>query len=222
MRTGRIIGIALAAVLAALVQSCGCYMAVYSVGLESVDAPVNAGDTFSESRPDNLNVQGNSYEDEYVEITWSPGKDRLDFSLRNKTRRSIKIRWDLASYIGPNGVVSGVIRAGTLYKDRNELLDPVAVPAGATVCDLVMPSRNIHYYWNGYQYEWNVSNLVGSYYSSEEDMRMYAPEQVGLRMTVTLPLEISGNIHEYVYHFKVDAWLPDKTVYLPGKRPVSF
>lgn len=91
-----------ASVLIALVLfATGCtalvYHARYDIALSAVERRERGGET----RPF-TNVDGHTFEDEFIKVTWTPFDSQLGLIFKNKTDSSERILWDEIPYTGPD------------------------------------------------------------------------------------------------------------------------
>ena len=98
------------------------------------------------------------YSDGRIQIVFalretSNGRDQegIAFTIRNLTNREIEIDWNRSSMWLPTGQMSGVIHEGVRFIQSNTYLPPTVIPAGRTLSDFVIPTRNITFSVTGWQ-----------------------------------------------------------------------
>ena len=99
-------------------------VARYSVGLQSVESPIDAKTQFGETKVVNFDDNGISkyrYEDDYIDIVWFVDSDRFNFDLKNKTDHTLRINWDDISYVNYAGQVKRVIHSGIKYRETSSI-----------------------------------------------------------------------------------------------------
>jgi len=182
------------------------YTATYVVPLTEVERPADARERYGEQTIATFEEEGKtrwSFEDEMVKVSWLPTAKRFLFKLTNKTGHSIKIVWDEAVYVNPNGESQRVMHSGVKYIDRNASQPPTVVVRGATVSDQVFPSDNV-YYISGRFGGWRDLPLFPcESHVSAEDLKGKTDEYVGKSVQILLPLQIEDVVNEYIFTFKV-------------------
>lgn len=184
-------------------NSCASYtIASYSVGLQSVESPVDAKKQFGETKIVNF-TEGDQtkyrYEDDFIEIAWLVLPTKFHFTLKNKTGHTIKINWDDISYVDINGQTSKVMHSGIKYTDRNQSQASTTVPKEASITDVLIPTNNV--FFNG---SWQESLLIPSIYKSEEAYKTEAPSYVGKNMKIMMPIMIENIQNDYSFEFKIE------------------
>lgn len=195
-----------------LLSSCGVLtspMASYSVGLSSVESPADAKQQFGETKVVNFKdgeVNKYRYEDDYIEIVWYVGSTQFNFELKNKTIHSMKINWDDISYVDIDGKAGRVMHAGVKYTDRNNSQPSSTIPRGASLSDILLPTENV-YLESGQYGGWRTKNLIPSFYKTQDALNAGAPEYIGKKMTILMPIIIENVQNDYTFEFNVDEWI---------------
>lgn len=178
----------------------------YNIGLKQVERPVEAKERYGEQKVKRIEENGTakySFEDEMVRIVWIPTASELSFVLTNKTAHSIKIVWDEAAFVNPDGISQRVIHAGVKYIDRNTSQPPTVVVRKATITDLIIPSDNI-YYVSGQDGGWRSAPLFLSESGpNAEKLKLKTGKYIGKTVQVLLPLQIEDVVNEYIFVFEV-------------------
>lgn len=189
--------------------SCGIfksYVANYSVGLATVESPANAKQQFGETKVVSFDEEGVSkyrYEDDYIDIVWYVGPKQFNFTLKNKSGRTLKINWDDVSYVDVNGQVGRVMHSGVKYTDRNNSQPATSIPKGASISDILMPTENV-YFDSGEFGGWMENYLIPCVYKTPEAFKAEAPSLVGKTMTVMMPIMIENVQNDYTFTFNID------------------
>jgi len=185
----------------------GCFpvagKAVYQMGLKQVERPAEARDRYGEQKIEQIEEEGIAkyrFEDEMVVIVWWPTCHQVHFSLMNKTDHSIKIVWDEAAYVDPDGETHRVIHAGVKYTDANNPQPPTVIVRKGTVTDIVYPADYV--YW-GYR-DW-VEKPLFACSGNVERLQQVANGNVGKAFQVLLPLQIEDIINEYIFMFEIES-----------------
>lgn len=202
-----------------LMSSCGAfksYMASYDVTLSKVESPADVKANFGETKVVQLtenNLSKYQYEDDYIDIIWYVSSKNLHFSLKNKSGHSIKINWDDVSFVDINGKVGRVMHSGVKYIDRNNSQPATTIPNGAKIDDLLIPTDNVYYnsptrYTSG---GWGETNLIPSFYKTQEALDAEAGSYIGKTMRVLMPITVEGVQNDYTFEFQVSKLLNNST-----------
>ncbi|MFY9125207.1 MAG: hypothetical protein WAO59_08170 [Bacteroidales bacterium] len=198
-----------ALILAVMMTSCMTYQGFYIVGLQNVERPENAKERYGESKIVNFEEEGKtkySYEDDMIKIVWLPLSTQFSFTLQNKTDHSIKIIWDEAAYVDPNGSSGRVMHAGVKYIDRNNPQPPTVIVKNAIIDDMIVPTDNI-YYVSGQYGGWRIKPMLPNRANTQEELNALTQQYIGKEVRVLLPLEIQGTVNEYIFTFKVEDFI---------------
>lgn len=195
-----------------LMSSCGSlrtYSAQYAVGLSSVESPADAKQQFGETKVVDFkegDVNKYRYEDDFIEIVWYVSPKQFNFDLKNKSNHTMKINWDDISYVDIEGKTGRVMHSGVKYTDRNSSQPASTIPKGASLSDILLPTDNV-YYVSGQYGGWRESNLIPSYYNSQDALNNGAQKYVGKKMTIMMPIMIENVPNDYTFVFNIDEWL---------------
>ncbi len=195
-----------------MLASCGSLtgnVAIYSVGLASVESPADAKQQFGQTKVVTFNDKGVSkyrYEDDYIDIVWYVGSKQFNFTLKNKSGHTLKINWDDISYVDTQGQVGRVMHAGVKYSERNSSQPATTLPKGASISDLLLPTDNV-YYISGQYGGWNEDYLIPSVYKNKEAFNSGAPSMVGKTMTIMMPIMIQNVQNDYTFTFNINELL---------------
>jgi hypothetical protein len=198
-----------ALILAVMMTSCMTYQGFYNVGLQNVERPENAKERYGESKIVNFEEEGKtkySYEDDMIKIVWLPLSTQFGFTLQNKTDHSIKIIWDEAVYVDPNGSSGRVMHTGVKYIDRNNPQPPTVIVKNANIDDMIVPTDNI-YYVSGQYGGWRTKPMLPNRANTQEELNALIQQYIGKEVRVLLPLEIQGTVNEYIFTFKVEDFI---------------
>lgn len=190
--------------------SCGIsmkwYYPTFSSELVSVESPVDAKEQFGETKIITINEDGLTkyhYEDDWIDIIWYVTDKEFDFSLKNKSKHTLKINWDDISLVDIDGNVKRVMHSGVKYNNRNESQPATNIPRNATLTDNLTPTNNIGYI-DGLG--WKTTNLIPlKRQSTREDLAKYIKDynSKDLTMSIMLPIEIESVQNDYVFVFAV-------------------
>lgn len=189
----------------------------YDLGLASVDQPAQLGDRYGDVE---RQVVGDSvkyvYSDSLLEVTWIPTPLRVGFILENRTEHSMKIIWDEAAFVAPNGQTSRVMHKGIRLINRNESQPPTVIAAGSKLVDMVAPtdyvdepSGNDGWRQEAFLDPYRLTPLEAKNDDTVEEFRHGVLGNQGSEFRILLPLEIEGEVNEYTFTFEVrDASVP--------------
>ena len=191
-----------------LLTNCVSYRADYIVGMTDVDSPTGHDDIYKDSFVTaNKILESYTFEDDYINISWSFDYSELDFELTNKTNKTIKVIWDDAAYVDENGNSSNIMHNGVKYTDRNESQKASVIIKKGKLNDAILPTSKA-YYMPSTQYSaggWNHSPLFPRIVETSQDALKESCEGIiGLEVKVLLPIEIDEVIYEYIFTFRVE------------------
>lgn len=185
-------------------------VANYSVGLQSVESPVDAKTQFGETKVVNFDDNGISkyrYEDDYIDIVWFVDSDRFNFDLKNKTDHTLRINWDDISYVNYAGQVKRVIHSGIKYSETSSIQPATNIPKGTSLVDVLVPDENIEFI--GDELSWKVDYLIPSVYKTPEEFNAEdgATSYVGKTLKIVMPIMIQNVQNDYIFTFKIEELL---------------
>ena len=198
----------LKAVLAAAapVVGVGCsstVVATYHVGLQTVERDAEAQEQFGVAHVAEVS-EGDSVafvlEDGLMRITWVVEEARLPFVLENKTDQPIRIVWDDAIFMDPNGAPHKVMHRGVRYDQRGEPQAPTTVEPGKAREDFIL-AINLPYQES--DAAWREDPFLKPYRRMTREELEPARRNVGRSFIAILPVEFEGEVHEYVFTFRV-------------------
>lgn len=201
---------------ACLLSSCGTfksYIASYSVGLSAVESPADAKQQFGETKVVTFDEKGVSkyrYEDDYINIVWYVGSKQFYFTLNNKSGHSLKINWDDISFVDTKGQVGRVMHSGVKYSERNNSQPATTVPNGASISDILLPTKNV-YFVSGQYGGWRENYLLPCVYKTPETFNAGASSLVGKTMIIMMPIMIENVQNDYTFTFNIDKLLNTAT-----------
>ena len=142
-----------------------------------------------------------NYEDDYIDINWYVEYQQLNFSLRNKTKQSIKIKWDDVVFVDYLGNPQRVMHSGVKYNERNNSQPPSLIPANTRLTDIIIPTNNVNY---NETLGWYISNLYYlTVYSPKRTAEKMKDSLKGRRMQVLLPITFQDITKEYLFEFEI-------------------
>ncbi|MNK76976.1 hypothetical protein D3C87_965610 [compost metagenome] len=139
--------------------------------------------------PDAMNFEDNSLNLEFGFL-----ETGIQFTLKNKLNRSVKILWDQASYIDEFGKAKRVAHEGVRFIERDRSMPPAIVPAMSSISDHVFPSDNAYFGAS----KWEIHSLL--YPGETEKLATYP---VGKEITLLLPIQAGSETIEYNFSFRI-------------------
>lgn len=157
-----------------------------SISGESVTDSTNISNT---QNPIGLNIT--SYSDSLMKISWMYNLTHLDFILENISKESYKILWDDMSYIDIDNNGHRIFHKGIKMNDREKSQAPTVVMKKTNLNDIIIPYDYVEY--SDYFKRW-----VFRYLNPSDKAQV---ENKDIR--VLMPIEIKGNIIEYIFTFRL-------------------
>ncbi len=184
----------------------GCSSSVvanYRVGLQNVERDVQAQEQFGVAHVAEVS-EGDSVafvlEDGLMRITWVVEEARLPFVLENKTDQPIRIIWDDAIFMDLLGAPHKVMHQGVRYAQRGEPQAPTTVEPGEAREDFIL-AINLPYQET--DASWHEDPFLKPYRRMTRAELEPALLNVGRSFVAILPIEFEGEVHEYVFTFRV-------------------
>jgi hypothetical protein len=100
------------------------------------------------------------YEDPRVSILFLISPAGIGIDLKNNAGSSLRIKWDEAAYVNPEGETQKVMHNGVRFLERNSAQLPTIVPPLASYSDVIVPTSLVKYS--------NPSEGVGGGWSTSE------------------------------------------------------
>ena len=186
----------------------------YQVSLIQVDQPKNPKEQYGTQRISTTNEQGKyeyAFEDNLIQVFWVPQTDEIEFSLKNKTKNTMKILWDDASLITYAGSSERVIHAGIKYSEKSSPQAPSVIAKGSTLSDLIAPASYISY--SSLAKAWVSKPLLPPY----QVELGFDEKNNGASSNITIPDKIQiSDIRQSGYSsLKASFWYTDFNFYYP-------
>lgn len=184
----------------------------YDAPLVSVERPANIKEKYG--AVESLALQeGNKYfySDSVIDAVLGFVGDDISFSIQNKTDQTIKLIWDDAGFIEPNGSLTRIMHVGVKYTDRNNSMPSSIIPRRGKLVDIATPVDRISWkdgYYSKYGsspggwenegiFPWHTTTMPA------ESFLTANKKYVGSKFGLLLPLEIEGVKNEYIFWFEV-------------------
>jgi hypothetical protein len=131
------------------------------------------------------------YSDSCFDMVMCFTMNQFEFTLKNKTGRSVLIDWEKCAYVSPRGVRKRVVHRGINYAQKEVMQSPSLVFKGETLSDILIPSGNITSYLYG-SGGWTINP-------------MFSNSDAGRNVQVIVVLKMDGVLNEYVFTMKINA-----------------
>lgn len=207
-------------ILAVLVTSfmftasgCVTQKAQYIFSLEDIQRPKEVLSQYGASSFRQL-----TFEDDLCKITFSPEERGIGFDLINKSNRTIKILWDEVAYVDQYRSSHRVLHLGTkfIHSDRPQPIS--AVPANAKLDDLIVPADYAEWttttsIWFGTKTSgWQIRPLFPKAFGffatgSLSEFKTFVSDLDNKLIAVSLPMKVGNYTNEYLFVFRVRAWI---------------
>jgi hypothetical protein len=174
--------------------------------LKEVERPAQAKQRYGEQAITTVtdSVTKLAFEDQLVKILWFPTNRRVYFDLTNKTDHSIKIVWEEAAFVAPNGRSGAVMHNGVRYNDCAATKTPSVVVRGAALSDVIVPCDYVEF--EEFGSTWVVNGFLPTE-TQRPDLDAQAAEMTakhaGKHFSVLLPIQIEDVVNDYLFTFEV-------------------
>lgn len=140
-------------------------------------------------------------EDDYVRIVYSVETDRLKFIVANHTNGTIKVLWDSALLVDPDGQSRRLIHGAIPLQDAQKAQVPSEIAPKSNLTDQVFPADLITFVEKGDRAGWRVGDFIPGWEQPPTNlaqMRSTAHDLLGRSFSLVLPLEIDHKEIHYV------------------------
>jgi len=170
----------------------------YNATLSKVRKPANSkiknGKITEQKTEDNY-----LYDDNYLTFAIGAMEKEIVFFAQNKTDYTMKVLWDEAAFVTPNGSTQRVIHTGVTLRDKSQPQAPSVIPGHSILRDSITPSDNIRF--SSVAGDWIIDPLIPKLKTKGE-----YPD--GSTFSVLLPIDITGVTNEYLFVFELN-WVYD-------------
>jgi len=143
-----------------------------------------------------------SFQDSLILIKWTYTINSIDFTLQNRSNKTIKVIWEEASFIDEKGEAKRVMHQGVKYIDRDNAQPPTSVIRGATLNDTISPTDKAFYMSGQYGGWYSRPIFEVSSWSSSGTEKIY-DELRGKKVSILLPIMSEGRTRDYIYTFVI-------------------
>lgn len=182
------------------------YTASYSLSLSPMPGKVDARG--SDGRVAEVELGGEAsgnlvYSDSIIDVTWGFGR-YFELFLTNMTDHTIRVLWDGAAVVGPEGRAEPLVHGDVAIADRFAEQKPSVVPPRASIYDVAMIPSSVYY--DDSSREWKTEPVLPTEFGTRRKLLETAPMMTGLELSVLLPVECEGVVYEYMFPFTVDGF----------------
>jgi hypothetical protein len=140
-------------------------------------------------------------EDDFVRIVYSVETDRLKFIVNNHTAGTVKVLWDSALLIDPDGQSRRLVHGAIPLADAQRAQVPSEIAPKTSLTDQVFPADMISFVDRGETPGWRVGDFIPGWQQPPANlpqMRSTAHDLLGRSFSFVLPLEIDHKEIHYV------------------------
>lgn len=201
----RFLKLSLLSIVVILVGCAGPNQITYNTGIESVERPSDTKERYGEytvTRQDTTDGSKYIYQDDLIRASWLYSGGSMLLTLKNKSDHSIQARLEQGAFVMPDGGSERIILGDMSYANRNQEIQPITVPAGASTSAILIPEGNVGFSeYSGVTVDnfFQPTRLVRTDPDSPKDVE----NNIGKTFSVLLPLEIQGTVNEYTFNFEV-------------------
>ncbi|MBI5749084.1 MAG: hypothetical protein HZA00_08155 [Nitrospinae bacterium] len=141
------------------------------------------------------------FEDDRISIKFTFKEKKIYFRLKNKTDKELKILWDRLSFADTNGALQRVTGFKNIFTDKMDKQPVQEIQAKTEINDLIVPIDNIELME---EWTWYVRPLF-----NQTDEQSIA--NMGKIFSISMPIEIAGDVIDYNYKFRIDHVVPQST-----------
>ncbi|MBI3582516.1 MAG: hypothetical protein HY096_01025 [Nitrospinae bacterium] len=141
------------------------------------------------------------FEDDRIAIKFTFKEKKIYFRLKNKTDKELKILWDRLSFVDSNGDSQRVTGFKNIFTDKMDKQPVQEIRAKTEINDLIVPIDNIELME---EWTWYVRPLF-----NQTDEQSIA--NMGKIFSISMPIEIAGDVIDYNYKFRIDHVVPQST-----------
>lgn len=146
---------------------------------------------------------GMSYQDSIIQIKWTYTSTAFEFTLLNKTNKSLKVNWEESAYIDENGESNRVFHKGIKFEDRSQAQPTTVVIRGSVLSDLVAPVDKVHYA-SGQYGGWYTRPLFEVNSWTTSGAKAMEDKIRGKTVSILLPIVYEGRTREFIFNFKIN------------------
>lgn len=192
-------------VLVLCVASCSTYRVAYDLVLNGDDAAVDMRS--SDGKVVEVDLGGTVsgglvYSDRIINVEWAFGQSSIALVLKNRTEHAIRLLWDGAVFVGPDGRATALVHGDVTVADRFSSQKPTVVPSGAVVYEAVSTPGSMYY--DEHLRTWKTAPMLPTEFATRKELLETAPGMRGKEVRVLLPVECEGSVYEYVFRFTID------------------
>jgi hypothetical protein len=183
--------------------SCAQHFALYDISLEHVERPAERASRYGQRVTTAMKsdqIRPFTFEDSLVLVQWIPSDSDFSVTIRNRTDQTVKVIWDDAAFVDPDGISHRVMHGGVRFVKRSESQPPSVIVGKGMVVDIIVPADFV-----ALASEWRVLPFLPTPHP-DWDPRLFraaAKASVGKTVQVLLPLEFEGVTNDYLFTFVV-------------------
>lgn len=191
-------------ILAFLLTGCLTSQGVsYNVGLDQIERPSDVEERYGEytvTEQDTTDGTKYIYEDELLSAGWLYAGNMVFMSVENKTDHSIRILLNEGAFVMPSGSSQRILTGSMSYAERNEEVQPLIIPRGASSSTYLVPADNMDF---NSTTGLSIGSIIAPGALRAEDSPSTVEQNIGKTFSVLLPVQIQDTVNEYTFTFKV-------------------
>jgi hypothetical protein len=156
----------------------------------------------SESDSERTVRSASTYEDAYIEVSWTPNPRTIGLKLANATDAPIRIVWDEAAFV-MDGAKREVVHRDVDFAARHDPVSPTTVAPRRAVHKEIVPTYSIHRSQDS-----GGGWIIDPYLPRPSKKR---EEPVEATFQIVLPVEIEGETKRYTFYFRASEVRGDST-----------
>jgi hypothetical protein len=172
----------------------------YNSTIDSVERPEDTAERYGEYT---VSMQDTSYvyEDELVRAAFATSGSSVFMSVENKTDYSIQVLVEQGAFVMPSGSSERILLGDMSYANRNQEVQPITVPSGASSSATLIPQSNV----SSGQYGLNFTPIFGPSVlrANGDATKQDVEENIGKTFSLLLPMKIQDAVNEYTFNFEV-------------------
>ncbi len=141
------------------------------------------------------------FEDDRISIKFTFKEKKIFFNLKNKTELQLKLLWDRLSYVDTNGFSHKLTGFQNIFTDKMDKQAEQEIIAKGEINDLIVPIDSIEFME---EWTWYIRPLFNQ-------INEQALTNRGKTFSISMPIEIGGDIVDYNYKFRIDHIIPQAT-----------
>ncbi len=176
----------------------GLICSIYIFGCATMGLGTKYLYSYKLTKPESSNMK---WEDDKIGFEFFISDKNVNFKALNKSNDVLKIIWDDVAIV-QSGKAKKVMHAGVKYTDRNSSQPASAIPPGASIEDLIMPTDNV-YFSSGAYGGWRERDLFATQDLNKDEYKQSILSSKGQKFSVYIPIQYQGKTLDYTFEFEI-------------------